>query len=325
MSESIEDYDGPGMIVTTGQEPKSRGRAFCFTLNNYTQENITALRELVHPDQGCITKYVVFQYEIGERCGTPHLQGFVQLLQSAPVKHWAQIKQLLKCSHVHVEKTKGTAAQAAAYCKKSRTQDPAHSAQPYEEYGDAPKTKRKQGEMEQERWSDAFQAAVEGRDEDIPGDIRLRQYNTIKRIKRDHEKIPERLEEMNFHLFYGQTQSGKSHAARVENPEAYIKGLNKWFDGYENQDTIIVEEIDPTFCRSYGHLLKQWCDVWPFSCEMKGDTRRIRPAKIIFTSNYDFEELFGGDIDGLLEPMRRRLKITQFNIIDGERTRTQIN
>jgi len=53
-------------------------RAWCFTLNNYTEEERDALRSLK-------CKYIVFGYERGEE-GTPHLQGYVHLsTQKTPV------------------------------------------------------------------------------------------------------------------------------------------------------------------------------------------------------------------------------------------------
>ena len=42
-----------------------------FTLNNYTEKDISKLLDTLAPDE------YIFQEEIGEKCGTPHLQGVV--------------------------------------------------------------------------------------------------------------------------------------------------------------------------------------------------------------------------------------------------------
>ena len=84
-----------------------------FTLNNYTEENITEL--LTHKNISGAKKYM-FQREIGES-GTPHLQGFIVFS--------TKIRPLsLKLSKkIHWEKMKGTVLDNIKYCSKSETKN----------------------------------------------------------------------------------------------------------------------------------------------------------------------------------------------------------
>lgn len=93
-------------------EPKrsSRVRSYCFTLNNYTEEEYTEIcKELKVYD------YYVIGKEIGES-GTPHLQGFVFYEKKIS---WATLKRLMPKAAIFESKAKGKKmSNAWNYCKK---------------------------------------------------------------------------------------------------------------------------------------------------------------------------------------------------------------
>ena len=83
-----------------------------------------------------------------------------------------------------------------------------------------------------------------------------------------------------------------------------------WWDGYANEEVVVIEEWCPKNEMTASGL-KIWADRYPFSCEVKGGTiRRIRPKKIIVTSNYSMEQCFERVED--LEPLKRRFKEVYF-------------
>lgn len=96
----------------------AQSQAWCFTLNNYSAEDVERLRQLAG------TVFTIFGREVGE-AGTPHLQGFVKFNTR---KRLQQVKVLLGNDTVHVEVARNV-RQAIAYCRKDGD---------YEEFGTEP-------------------------------------------------------------------------------------------------------------------------------------------------------------------------------------------
>lgn len=110
--------------------------------------------------------------------------------------------------------------------------------------------------------------------------------------------------------YFGPSGTGKSRKAFEENPGAFRKAQNKWFDGYDNQEVIIIDDLDtPTL----GHHLKIWADRYPCTGEIKCGTVQLTHKKFIVTSNWSIEELFK-DEPKMIEPLQRRFKEISFDI-----------
>lgn len=95
---------------------QSAGQYWCFTLNNHTVNDEELILALVKPGFGgtdSFATYVCMGREQGAS-GTPHLQGYIEFRART---RFTLAKRLLG-GRVHLEKRKGNAAQAAAYCKK---------------------------------------------------------------------------------------------------------------------------------------------------------------------------------------------------------------
>ena len=92
---------------------RNRARSWCFTLNNYIEEDIVTLS---HPKWNNMrAKKICFQEEIGEDSKIPHLQGVVQFEESVSFT-------TLKIFHpkIHWEKCKSLPA-SIKYCSKEPT------------------------------------------------------------------------------------------------------------------------------------------------------------------------------------------------------------
>ncbi len=94
-----------------------RSNRVCFTLNNYTEEDVEACCNIADGDNPMVQYFVVGQ-ELGEN-GTPHLQGFINI-RSAPkecgVKFWKEYFPFGK--RCHFENARGTDEQNKEYCEK---------------------------------------------------------------------------------------------------------------------------------------------------------------------------------------------------------------
>lgn len=83
---------------------------WCFTLNNYCDDDEAKLQQLVEDNHAV---YLVYGREVGES-GTPHLQGFVSFRKRI---RFNQAQRLVGFSGAHLERAR-LPQQAAEYCKK---------------------------------------------------------------------------------------------------------------------------------------------------------------------------------------------------------------
>jgi hypothetical protein len=119
----------------------------------------------------------------------------------------------------------------------------------------------------------------------------------------------ERLDSSHRNFWYwGDTGTGKSRKAR-ENTSLYLKKRNKWWDGYDNEECVLIEEWSPDMKTTTAQELKIWADIYSFPAEIKGGMIVIRPRMLIITSNYKIEECFE---ERDVEAIKRRFTSVEF-------------
>nr|WAE42870.1 MAG: replication associated protein [Cressdnaviricota sp.] len=105
--ETLERLDLGNTITKSPPKQSSQLKKWCFTWNNYTENDFKGLIEKL---DGLESKYVIGR-EIGAE-GTPHLQGYIELPKAM---RWSEFNLSKK---IHWEGAKGNQEQNIKYCTK---------------------------------------------------------------------------------------------------------------------------------------------------------------------------------------------------------------
>lgn len=218
-----------------------RSYAFTITKNN-PEETLTEFFDttlsLLSP------KWLVVQLERGES-GTPHFQcalGFDNANTTAFLR-----KRMVRC---HVERARNSAA-AAAYCAKEDTRISGplkHGTPPIRR-----NTKQGHAELNKRCLSEGVEALI------ADGTLSFKEYLRVKRgveIYRQSTQHVDSNPELTNEWHCGPSGAGKSrHVRAVYGESLFNKAINKWYDGYAGQETVLLDD----FGREHhvlGHYLK---------------------------------------------------------------------
>lgn len=262
------------------------------TLNNYTEEQLNRCFEQL-PE----TRYQITGEEVGET-GTPHLQGYFYFDKKRTLKQAIALFKEYGFGNPHIEIARGKPAENQKYCSKENN---------FIEHGVLPlEQSRAGGIANADRWDQARIAAREGRFSDIPTDIYVKYDQAWHReyMREKAKKVPA-IVPFDFYWIQGRPNSGKSSYARHTWKNIYEKSLNKWWQAYEYQEVVLLDEVDPSHTSWISSFLKRWCDHYAFPAEVKNGQTTARPKTVLITTNYSIEELWPND-KALQEALIRR-------------------
>lgn len=278
-----------------GRPKTVSGKKWCFTLNNYSEDERSAV--LCFIKANC--SYGIVGREVGET-GTPHLQGFIYL---AHTKSLSALKR--ECSErSHFERARGNNLENRRYCSKDGD---------FEEFGKC------SGTPDKPYFNAASQDFI--RHMDAGGSIReyMDQYPhrwimSGTTMLRNYQRSRKPIERPNIEAewIWGKPGTGKSRRAHKENPEAYCKEARSiWWNGYLYEKEVIIDDFGIKGI-DINHLLR-WMDRYPMYVQNKGGMTALYATKFVITSNFPPEDCFKLD-DGRdhpqLDALIRRLKIT---------------
>jgi len=244
-----------------------RSRGWCYTINNYTDEDVIAVNEMKNHAQ-----YIVNGFEEGGQNQTPHIQGFVYF---ACQKTFSRVKKFL--GKAHIEKMKGTPQQASDYCKKDGN---------FQEHGELP-AQGKRNDLDEIR-----EVIKNGGGMKKVVEIAT-SYQSVK-MAEQILKYTEKARDWkpNVKWFYGGTGTGKSRTAyEILGEECYTcLSTGKWFDGYDAHENVLVDDMRRDFMKF--HELLRFIDRYAYRVETKGGTRQFLAKNIIITSAFHPGDLY---------------------------------
>ncbi len=242
------------------------GRNWCFTINNPTSADYEKLLNLPY-------KALVWQDELGEECGTQHIQGYVEFKTNTT--RACVVKRL--GGRASVYKRRRTRNAAILYCRKESM---CPGGDRYDDIClDEQRGRRTDLENIKKKVDQGASIAVIA--EEHFGDYlrygrMLKEYILLKSKPRNFEtKILS---------LWGPPGVGKSRKAAFDYPNAYWvprPTSNIWFDGYQGEETIILDNF-------YGwvpyDLLLRMIDWNPLQLPTKGGHIQMRATTVVVTS-----------------------------------------
>lgn len=280
------------------QNDNSQLRNVCFTINNPTT---VQLAELFEPD-GRI-QFAVWQLEAGER-GTQHLQGY---LEAKDRIRFNQLRELLG-GRVHLERRRGSQAQAIAYCKKEETRVDG----PWE-FGE-PKRAGKRSDihatMEAIAEGSSFDDLLDSADGNA---IKYSRGVQLAISRRDQKLRSESIRNLEVHVLWGDPGTGKTRSVYDEHGFQSVYTLTTsangavWFDGYDGQEILLIDDFRGFI--PFQFFLKI-LDIYPLRLDIKGSFTYAAWKKVYITSNHPVQDWYRSDANHCIAALERRITHT---------------
>lgn len=247
--------------------PAARAKRWCFTLNNYTPQEVELYSNLVTASDD--VEYIGFGREVGEQ-GTPHLQGLVVLARRLRL---SQVRDLLPRSHLEV--MRGSFQQARDYAAKEGD---------FVSFGEAPA-----GGQGQRTDLTALKNDLDARKR--TSEIANLHFATFLKYQRGILAYKNAIAvKRNWApavvVYWGRTGAGKTRAVydNLADPEdIYVHSGGQWFDGYEGQPIVLFDDFGGSEFK-LTYLLKL-LDRYPMQVPVKGGFVSWTPHEIYLTSN----------------------------------------
>lgn len=274
-------------MATSGPKDLGKARGICFTIFGY-EKIIDKLRT-----EAKLAEYAVLGFEVCPKSLRKHIQGYIYYENKRSLSKFSR-----DFGNCHVEPQRGKHREASDYCKKDKQ---------FEEYGDLPV----QGHRTD--WEKAIKGLKDRTVEEIIEEqpqlapcisaLDKLKNRKLKPIQRDVKVI----------VLYGKGGTGKTRWAYDNYPDIYKKPHDNWWDGYEGQKAILLDDY-------YGYIkysdLLTVLDRYPLYLNVKNSHVWAQYDTVVITSNKHPRFWYQGKWGW---PLRRRLnRIIEVINIDGE-------
>jgi len=213
-------------------------------------------------------RYMIFGYEVCPDTGKRHLQGYhyYSNARAYPNRAWRKVTDLEENGRDFI--SNGSPQQNYDYCSKLGD---------FWQFGELPK----QGARTD--WNQAVSDLQAGRDISTVVEHQPQLLPCIRALERFQTlRLRPLNRPVNVIVLIGEPGTGKTRWAYDTYPDLYSKPSGHWWDGYNGQETILLDDY-------YGDLpydqLLRVCDRYPINLPIKGGYVYGQYTTVVITSN----------------------------------------
>jgi len=277
---------------TEPQQYAGCAKNWCFTLNNWTEEDKQELR-----DASDDYIYCVFGDEIAPTTGTPHLQGYLHLKKKQTLawmkKHVNRKAKFIVCC--------GSAKANEKYCSKDKT---------VERIGDFSKVKEKGQRTDLEDKIDRIKTGTFTNEDKFCVEY-LKYHNGFDKLIGLTQKDRDFRPDVIWH--WGPTETGKTRFIydNHDHNDIYMaptRDVHFWI-GYTNQRVCVFDDFRGGI--DFDQFLKI-LDRYKLTIHVKGGEKTFNSEKIYITSDRPPEKCYNPEDGDIVQLLRRINTITEF-------------
>lgn len=235
--------------------------------------------------------YCIAGKEICPNTGAFHLQCYIQF------KNQVRLSKIKKIDNQsHWENARGSFEENFKYCSKDKN---------YIEWG-TPKKSEQGKRNDLINLCDDIKKGKKKKDIiDEYTTLYVKNHNGIDKLMDFYAK--DRNEPPTFIWLFGKAGVGKSKYIfdKFDNDNIYSKSAGKWWDGYHQQDVILIDDFDKE-TYEFRELLKL-CDRYKYSGQVKGGFVKINSPYIFITCEFPPSYFWSGNT--LIQVLRRADRI----------------
>lgn len=250
--------------------------------------------------------YLCWGEEVCPTSGRDHFQAYIYFKDA---KTFSAARKVMEGRHI--EEQKGTIDECIHYCKGDHTNyegkyKPLNLV--FKEFGDRPK----QGKRTDIK--NVLTAIQNGNCTMRDIVTKATSFQSVRMAELQLKYFePPRNWKTEVYWFYGKSGTGKTKRANEMCEDPYVcMESNKWWEGYDAHEDVIIDDYRPEFC-SFKMLL-MLLDRYECRVECKGGSRQLRAKRIFITTPRNPADTWQGKtLEDLYQLSRRITEVREFH------------